>query len=78
MNGQRLNSDNNMEILQGWVGAAIGRFGVDYYQGMIHEILIFNPGLNIERRQKIEGYLAHKWGLSGNLDGGHPYRSNAP
>lgn len=29
-------------------------------------------------RELIEGYLAHKWGLDGNLDAGHPYKSSAP
>lgn len=27
---------------------------------------------------KAEGYLAHKWGLEGNLPGGHTYKSSAP
>jgi hypothetical protein len=29
-------------------------------------------------RQKIEGYLAWKWGLVGNLPIGHPYKNSAP
>ena len=29
-------------------------------------------------RQRIEGYLAHKWGLAGSLPAGHPYKSAAP
>ena len=29
-------------------------------------------------RQKIEGYLAWKWGLQASLPGGHPYASAAP
>lgn len=29
-------------------------------------------------RQKLEGYLAHKWGLEGSLDSDHPYKSNPP
>jgi hypothetical protein len=28
--------------------------------------------------QKAEGYLAHKWGLEGNLPVSHPYKSSAP
>lgn len=28
--------------------------------------------------QKIEGYLAHKWGLTANLPAGHPYKVNPP
>ena len=29
-------------------------------------------------RQKIEGYLAHKWGLTANLPAGHPYKTTGP
>jgi hypothetical protein len=29
-------------------------------------------------RQRVEGYLAHKWGLTANLPAGHPYRTNPP
>jgi len=29
-------------------------------------------------RQRIEGYLAHKWDLTANLPSGHPYKSTAP
>ena len=37
-------------------------------------------GLDIDTtsRQKAEGYLAHKWGLTANLPAGHPYKSTAP
>ena len=28
--------------------------------------------------EKTEGYLAHKWGLEGNLPDNHPYKSNKP
>lgn len=29
-------------------------------------------------RERVEGYLAHKWGLAGTLPGGHPYKNAAP
>jgi hypothetical protein len=29
-------------------------------------------------RQKLEGYLAHKWGLTANLPNDHPYKTAAP
>jgi hypothetical protein len=79
LNGQQLNRDSNMEVLSSWNGAAIGRFGMgDFYQGVLYEILIFNPGLTTERRQKVEGYLAHKWGIPMNLVTGHPFKNAAP
>ena len=35
-------------------------------------------GTDITDFQKAEGYLAHKWGLQGNLPVAHPYKSSAP
>jgi hypothetical protein len=35
-------------------------------------------GNDITDVQKAEGYLAHKWGLTGNLPVSHPYKSSAP
>lgn len=29
-------------------------------------------------REKLEGYMAHKWGLEANLDAAHPYKSAPP
>jgi hypothetical protein len=29
-------------------------------------------------RQKLEGYLAHKWGLGANLPVDHPYKTVGP
>jgi hypothetical protein len=39
---------------------------------------ILTAGLTTSDRQRIEGYLAHKWGLAGNLPANHPYKTNAP
>ena len=35
-------------------------------------------GTNIDDVKKAEGYLAHKWGLEGNLPADHPYKTSAP
>jgi len=35
-------------------------------------------GTDITDFEKAEGYLAHKWALTGILPGGHPYKSSAP
>jgi len=35
-------------------------------------------GTDISDVEKAEGYLAHKWGLTGNLPVSHPYKSSAP
>jgi hypothetical protein len=46
--------------------------------GGIAEIVIVHGDISTGTRQKLEGYLAHKWGLTGSLPGGHPYKTNAP
>ena len=35
-------------------------------------------GTDLTHLIKAEGYLAHKWGLEGNLPADHPYKSSAP
>jgi hypothetical protein len=78
INGTRAGGDRNLSSLLGWTGAAVGRYGNVYYQGVLHEILIFNTSLTTDRRQKMEGYLAHKWGLTTNLPANHPFKASAP
>jgi len=48
------------------------------FKGDIAEIVVFTSILSTAKREKVEGYLAHKWGLSGSLPGGHTYKSSAP
>ena len=42
------------------------------------EFLIFNDKLSSTDELKVEGYLAHKWGLQGELPSGHAHKSNTP
>jgi hypothetical protein len=53
------------------------RIGTNW-NGQICEIIVilFNPSTS--DRQQVEGYLAHKWGLTANLPDGHPYKTAAP
>lgn len=46
--------------------------------GGIAEIVITSGLISTPSRLLIEGYLAHKWGLSGNLPSDHPYKNTAP
>ena len=46
--------------------------------GKIAEVLLFNAVLGTSDRQKVEGYLAHRWGIASVLDAGHPYKASAP
>ncbi|MEI6971917.1 MAG: SHD1 domain-containing protein [bacterium] len=42
------------------------------------EVLAFSKALTKEERQKVEGYLANKWGMTSLLPNGHPYKSQKP
>ena len=48
------------------------------YKGLMGEIIICPEAHDLATRQKMEGYLAHKWGLTANLPDGHPYQDFAP
>jgi hypothetical protein len=42
------------------------------------EIVLTHSVMATADRQKLEGYLAHKWGLTATLPAGHPYKNVAP
>lgn len=44
----------------------------------VGEVVICNQTLAEEDRQRVEGYLAHKWGLVADLPASHPYKYQAP
>ena len=48
------------------------------FNGEIAEALVFEDDVNSVNRQKIEGYLAHKWGINENLPPLHPYSQEPP
>lgn len=45
--------------------------------GKLGEFIIYNR-TETALQQKLEGYLAHKWGLANNLPNDHPYKNSAP
>ena len=49
-----------------------------YWSGDIDEIIVTSAYLDTFEIQRIEGYLAHKWGLTANLPNDHPYRWMPP
>lgn len=46
--------------------------------GIIAELVVTAAVLSEANRQKLEGYLAHKWGMAANLPSNHPYKNAAP
>jgi len=52
--------------------------GVTNFNGNYYEVIVFNAPLSLSQRQKVEGYLAWKWGIQAQLPSGHPYLSASP
>jgi len=52
-----------------------GHYSMNAY---LAEMIFIDSLVSTSDRHKIEGYLAHKWGLVANLPSGHPYKSSAP
>jgi hypothetical protein len=46
--------------------------------GRIAEVVVANTLADAGDRQRLEGYLAHKWGLQGNLPADHPWKAAPP
>lgn len=45
---------------------------------LIAEVVLLEPGWTYIDRQKLEGYLAHKWGLTTKLPPEHPFKNYPP
>lgn len=66
------------------IGDAVGLSFSDEFDGVVYEIIFVNDelgvGTNINdgTKDKIEGYLAWKYNVQGNLYSGHPYENNPP
>ena len=44
----------------------------------LYEAMVLSSALSTEDCERVEGYLAHKWGLAGSLPSAHPFKSAAP
>jgi hypothetical protein len=63
-----LNTGNTISV-----GGASNNFA-----GLVAEIIYTSAKQSTTNREKVEGYLAHKWELTGNLPGAHPYKTTPP
>jgi hypothetical protein len=60
-------------------GICFDRIGVHCgWSGDLAEVIIFNQALSTTQHQQVEGYLAWKWGLQGNLPDTHAYKKFRP
>lgn len=83
LNGTLATSDLNSATLTSNAGTSLFNMSstgilTEYGDGHTRELLSYTRFLNSGDRQKVEGYLAWKWGLQGNLPVGHAYNSAAP
>lgn len=49
-----------------------------YAIGAIAEVIVLEEAVDTDTREYLEGYLAHKYGLEGDLPSGHTYETEAP
>ncbi len=57
---------------------SVGGGQTGYVTAVISEVIYYSTDLSTADRQKIEGYLAWKWGLQRNLPSNHPYAQIQP
>ena len=65
-------------ISQGMILAAQTSAGSGYANIRVCEVIVLHSAQNDPNRQKIEGYLAWKWGLEVTLPANHPYKLLPP
>ena len=56
----------------------IGFRNLGAIDGCLGEVIVTDATVSTADRQKIEGYLAHKWGMTDLLPSDHPYKSLWP
>jgi len=59
-------------------GISFGRRGNEILHGFYYEIVHYSSVITITEQQRIEGYLAWKWGLQANLPSNHPHKNASP
>jgi len=77
-NGALLYSDASGHSVATVGGMTVGGDGTNFQDTTIGEVVVIDGTVSVADRQKLEGYLAHKWGLAGSLPGDHPYKAVPP
>ena len=70
--GAGMNLDTTAGLFVGQANQSVD----NNWDGLLGELLITTDTTEATR-QRVEGYLAHRWGMAANLPANHPYR-NAP
>jgi hypothetical protein len=74
---QSAGSTSDTASFSAFLGASLGT-PANAFTGDLAEVLVFHAALSTDERQKVEGYAAHAYGVTGNLAADHPYKSSAP
>lgn len=81
-NGGAESSEAPMELtdLMQVTGKAqlLNYFGSQLFSGLFAELVIVNGPMSADEKAEMQGYLAHKWGLTDQLPADHPYKTGAP
>jgi hypothetical protein len=71
-------SNGSIMMLAKAQGLSGNTSSTNYLNVDIQEVMLFSSDLPDYTIKRMEGYLAHKWGSTGNLPSGHPFKSTAP
>jgi len=72
-NGTFLVGDSNATSVPTSGNVRLGR-----QRSSVGEFIVINGQVDTANRQRLEGYLAHKWGMLADLPSEHPYKTQAP
>lgn len=80
LNGSTISSVNDTSFPTSTWSLFVGSEIAGAYQAnaLASEIIIIGGILSTTDRQRLEGYLAWKWGLEANLPANHPFRNTPP
>ena len=85
VNGTATNGSNTLNIptsgsRETVLGAGRGTNGIlgNFFDGAILEVIAFDVALDDWNIRRLEGYLAHKWGLAASLPSNHAFRNQPP
>jgi hypothetical protein len=77
VNGTESGTGQNNLALSGSINQ-MGRINTTTITHFLGELILLPVAHNLADRQKMEGYLAYKWGLQANLPTDHPYKNKPP
>ena len=75
--GTTSQTSNRSGTTEMYIGSFTNAGATNGLTGDIAELVMFRSAVDADR-ESAEGYLAHKWGITGVLDANHPYKTSPP